>query len=74
MAKVTKQEQLETIAELISASIKKIWEEYDDDNSGNLDKKETREFVQKTLAEMGQSEEYNDADFDSYFKDITGQG
>ena len=73
MAKVTKEAQLKMISDLISVSIDKIWKDYDDDNSGNLDKKETREFVQKTLAEMGQSEEYNDADFDSYFKDITGK-
>jgi hypothetical protein len=41
----------------IEAGIRKcedyIWEEYDKDKSGTLDKEEAKKFVKSTLSEMG---------------------
>ena len=52
------------VVQIIDKSIDNIWSIYDADGSNQLDKKEARIFVQRTLEQMGQSEEYNDHDFD----------
>ena len=44
-----------------------IWTKYDDDNSGELDKEETKLFVQDTLAGVADSNGFSDEDFDACF-------
>merc|ERR1712028_124598 len=60
----------------IDAAIKKcvddIWAEYDKDNSGALDKDETKAFVKKTLCDMEGSDggEFSEEDFDACFAEF----
>merc|ERR1712113_1109894 len=60
----------------IDAVIKKcvddIWAEYDKDNSGALDKEETKAFVTKTLCDMEGSDggEFSEEDFDACFAEF----
>lgn len=47
--------------------IDNIWETYDVDKSGALDKEETKKFVQETLGQMGSGDEFSDEAFDVVF-------
>ena len=61
----------------IRAIIDQIWEKYDDDNSGELDKDETREFVQDIIGNMDDEQSvFTDEQFDSIFEifDEDGSG
>ena len=49
------------------AVIDQIWETYDVDNSGALDKEETKKFVQDTLGNIGSGEEFSQEAFDELF-------
>ena len=51
----------------IQAVIDQIWDTYDDDKSGQLDKKETKKFVQDTLGNLGSGDEFSDDAFDEVF-------
>ena len=46
-----------------------VWGQFDTDNSGTLDKKETRAFVQKALANLGHTGFSNEV-FDQLFSII----
>ena len=63
--------QLELI---IEKCIDDIWKHYDNDNSGFLDKRETKEFVRNTLQEMGEQGEFSDEDFEACFKEFDKDG
>ena len=59
----------------VDAVIKKcvddIWKTYDTDNSGSLDKEETKKFVTQTLSEMQDADGNIDADeFEKTFKEF----
>lgn len=41
----------------ISAIVDQIWDRYDDDNSGELDRNETRDFVKDTFGDIGKTPE-----------------
>ena len=41
-------------------AIDKIWDKYDVDKSGDLDKEETRNFVQEILRKNGSGQELDD--------------
>jgi len=60
----------------IEKCIEKIWNTYDKDNSGFLDKAETKAFVKDTLTVMGENGEFYEADFEPCFKelDLDGSG
>ena len=45
----------------IMAMINQIWDKYDKDNSGSLDKEETKQFVIDTMMEEG---EFDDESFE----------
>ena len=47
--------------------VEQIWGKYDTDNSGTLDKQETRQFIQNTMNEMGTKISFNEAEFNRYF-------
>ena len=55
---------------IIEKCIDDIWKNYDKDNSGFLDKGETREFVKNTLSEMGENGEFSESDFEACFKEF----
>ncbi len=51
----------------IQSVIDQIWSTYDVDNSGALDKNETKKFVQDTLGNLGGGDEFSDEAFDEVF-------
>ena len=56
---------------VIAKCVDDIWAEYDKDNSGALDREETRRFVEATLKEMHQGEEaVGEDDFESTFAEF----
>ena len=44
---------------VIAKCVDEIWQVYDEDNSGSLDKEETRNFVKHTLGSQLEEEEFN---------------
>jgi len=52
---------------VIRKCVDDIWREYDKDNSGALDKEETKKFVQDTLGNLGSGDEFSDEAFDEVF-------
>ena len=59
---------------VIDKCVEDIWKNYDKDNSGALDKAETKEFVKNTLTEMGEGGEFSDGDFEACFKEFDKDG
>ena len=59
---------------VIGKCVEEIWYKYDDDNSGFLDKQETKRFVQDTLADMADGAGFNDDDFDQCFREFDKDG
>lgn len=53
--------------EAIQGVIDQIWDTYDVDESGSLDKEETRRFVQDTLGKLGSDDEFSEEAFDQVF-------
>ena len=62
------------IDSIIEKCIDDIWKTYDKDNSGYLDKQETKQFVKNTLSEMGENGEFSEADFEACFKEFDKDG
>ncbi len=58
----------------IEKCIDDIWRTYDKDNSGYLDKNETKQFVKNTLTEMGESGEFSEGDFEDCFSKFDKDG
>ena len=54
------------IDQVIAKCVDDIWDEYDKDKSGELDKEETKAFVKKTLGDMGDKDgdDFSDEDFE----------
>ena len=53
--------------EAIKEVIDQIWYTYDIDKSGELDKEETKKFVQDTLENLGSGDEFSHEAFDEVF-------
>ena len=51
----------------IQGVIDQIWDTYDVDKSGALDKEETKKFVQDTLGNLGSGDEFSQEAFDEVF-------
>ena len=51
----------------IQGVIDQIWDTYDVDRSGALDKEETKKFVQDTLGNLGSGDEFSQEAFDEVF-------
>ena len=62
------------IDQVIQKCVDEIWTKYDDDNSGALDKEETKKFVQDTLSDMSDGAGFNDGDFDQCFAEFDKDG
>ena len=56
------------VTDIISNCVEDIWDEFDDDGNGYLDKEETLAFVKRQLLEMGESTEFSLLDFEACFK------
>merc|ERR1719401_2880709 len=52
----------------IQGVIDQIWDTYDVDKSGELDKEETKKFVQDTLGNLGSGDEFSQEAFDEVFQ------
>lgn len=50
------EEPPKTQEEIIAAAVDAIWDQYDTDGSGKLEKEECKKFVQETLTNMGHTE------------------
>ena len=57
-----------TEEQAIQGVIDQIWDKYDVDKSGALDKDETKKFVQDTLGNLGSGDDFSDDAFDEVFK------
>ena len=55
---------------VISKCVDDIWKEYDKDNSGELDRAETKKFVENTLKEMHDHGVFSEEDFDACFREF----
>ena len=62
------------IDEIINQTIDDIWSNFDKDNSGYLDKNETKAFINSTLTEIGENSEYGEAEFEKCFKEFDKDG
>lgn len=51
-----------------------IWEEYDTDNSGSLDKNEAKRFIKNTLTEFYDESDISDGDFEAAFHEFDKDG
>ena len=58
----------------IQGVIDQIWDTYDVDKSGALDKEETKKFVQDTLGNLGGGDEFSDEAFDEVFATFDKDG
>jgi Ca2+-binding EF-hand superfamily protein len=62
------------IDQVIKKCVDDIWAEYDKDNSGALDKEETKKFVQNTLHDLSDNGVFDDKDFNECFKEFDKDG
>ena len=62
------------IDQVIKKCVEDIWKEYDKDNSGALDKDETKKFVKNTLADMNDTGEFSEEDFEACFAEFDKDG
>ena len=64
---------------VIACCVDEIWEVFDADNSGQLDKKETQRFVRHTLGQLqgdDLEDQFTNEEFEQCFKqfDVDGSG
>ena len=62
---------------VIKMCVDAIWDKYDTDLNGSLDKEETKRFVQDTISDVADTTQvFNDRDFDQCFAefDVDGSG
>jgi len=55
---------------MINYVIEDLWAKFDNDNSGFLDKQETRLFVQEALEGVVDNEEFNEDAFEEVFSKV----
>ena len=59
---------------VVAQCVDEIWEVFDVDNSGSLDKDETKRFVKNTLTDCSDENSLSDDDFDQCFKEFDRDG
>ena len=57
-----------SVHEIICNCVEDIWDDFDDDGNGYLDKQETLAFGKRQLIEMGESGDFSLLDFEACFK------
>ena len=60
--------------QVIGNCVDDIFAIYDVDNSGSLDKEETKKFIIKTLAEVTSADDFSEEDFDLCFWEFDKDG
>ena len=60
--------------QIIDNTIEEIWTNYDKDNSGFLDKTETKQFVKNTLLEVNEKGDFSESEFEKCFKEFDKDG
>ena len=58
----------------IMSVINQYWHKYDEDGSGELDKDETKKFVQEAIGGMGGADEFTSEAFDAIFETFDKDG
>ena len=61
------------IEAVISSCVDDLWQQYDTDDNGCLDKQETKRFIRETLKEMG-GQEFTDEEFETIFQEFDKDG
>merc|ERR1712080_536896 len=80
MGIISKPNFLDTMSDIDTVHgkvVEDIWGTYDKDNSGALDKEETKQFVKDTLKEMADgddNDEFNEEDFNKCFEEFDKDG
>ena len=59
---------------VVAQCVDEIWEVFGTDNSGSLDKDETKRFVKSTLMDMQEDNPLSDEDFDQCFREFDKNG
>ena len=59
---------------VISKCVDDIWDKFDTDKSGALDRSETKEFIKKALHNIEENESFSEEDFDACFKEFDRDG
>ena len=59
---------------IINKCVDDIWDKYDKDMSGFLDKEETKAFVKDTMQEMSDNGEWKDEEFEKCFAEFDKDG
>ena len=61
---------------VLKRCVEDIWDQYDNDGNGVLDKEETKRFVVEQLEEIEEGRMFDDDDFDECFRnfDVDGSG
>ena len=71
------QNKQKEIDDIIAKLIDEIWDKYDIDNSGALDREETKRFVMETLSDLsddGCVANFSDSEFDQCFAEFDKDG
>ena len=63
-----------TVDSIIGEAVDSIWQKYDKDNSGQLDRDETMKLFKKTLNELGETEEFDEQYFEKAFEAFDKDG
>ena len=63
-----------TVDSIIGEAVDSIWQRYDKDNSGQLDREETMRFFRQTLIELGETEDFDEKYFDKAFEAFDKDG
>ena len=63
-----------SVEAVIEKCVSEIWAQYDKDNNGHLDKKESRAFIEQTLRDMGDNSSFTEEDFETTFKEFDKNG
>ena len=71
--------QNDMMDKVLKVCVDEIFEHYDDDKNGTLDKEECKKFIMSAIEEMGvgpDNEVFNENDFEECFKkvDVDGSG
>ena len=63
-----------TVDSIIGEAVDSIWQRYDKDNSGQLDREETMKFFRETLYELGETEDFDEKYFEKAFEAFDKDG
>ena len=62
------------VGAMISKVVDEIWDQYDDDNSGELDRAEAKGFLDKTLRDLDKNYYLSKPEFSKFFEEFDADG